>query len=132
MVCSCDGCGPSDLFFGAGLPADTSIRDSFASLSDALARAGTDLRVMVPAHNNHIQKSPVSFDGELTTLPMGYYLSREVGDRYRAVGLTNLGHRVPEMSFPRPESPVGFAVTTVEIPFPTPGSIEHALIEAGL
>jgi erythromycin esterase len=124
----------SDLFSGTGLPADTSIRDRFAatSLSAMLAREPADARVVVVAHNNHIQKKPVSFDGELAAIPMGCYLARELGERYRAVGLTHLGQRVPEMSFPEPESPVGFGVSLVEVSAPEPGSIEHALIEAGL
>ncbi len=124
----------SDLFSGAGLPADTSIRDRFAatSLSAMLAREPADTRVVVVAHNNHIQKMPVSFDGELTAIPMGCYLARELGERYRSVGLTHLGQRVPEMSFPEAESPVGFGVSLVEVPAPEPGSIEHALVEAGL
>lgn len=124
----------NELFSGAGLPADTSVRDRFAatSLSAMLEREPAETRVVVVAHNNHIQKKPVSFDGEVTAIPMGCYLARELGELYRAVGLTHLGQRVPEMSFPEPESPVGFGVDLVEVTAPAKDSIEHALIEAGL
>jgi erythromycin esterase len=47
-----------------------------------LAREPADTRVVVVAHNNHIQKKPVSFDGELTAIPMGCYLAMPMqGDR---------------------------------------------------
>lgn len=124
----------NELFSGTGLPGETSIRDSFAasSLSDILVHEPESTRIILLAHNNHVQKVPVSFYGELTAVPMGRYLSRELGNRYCSLALTHLGQSVPEMNFPKPESSVGFDVSPVELPAPETGSIEHALLEVGL
>ncbi|MGC5054833.1 erythromycin esterase family protein [Micromonospora sp. DT48] len=123
----------SDLFSGEGLPGDTSIRDHFmaATVQWHLSAAGPDARMAVVAHNNHIQKTPVCFDGTLTALPMGHYLAHGLGRDYRAVALTHTGDRVPEMAFPADGSPVGFTVEDVDVPAPAPGSVEQAVLDAG-
>ncbi|WP_433345332.1 erythromycin esterase family protein [Microtetraspora malaysiensis] len=124
----------NNLFSGAGLPADTSVRDRFMAtcVHWHLARAGVGARVVLVAHNNHIQKTPVTFGGHLAGLPMGHYLARELGPHYRAVAVTHTAGEVPEMSVPAEGSPVGFAVEPVRLDAPEPGSVERALIDAGL
>ncbi|MDX9723525.1 MAG: erythromycin esterase family protein [Myxococcota bacterium] len=123
----------SELFEGGGLEAATSIRDCFAART--LSRALTDepgRRVLLLAHNNHIQKEPVCFAGELSALPMGKYLAEQWGHQYRALALTHLGQQVPEMLFPQPESSLGFGVGLVELPEAETGSVEHALLSAAV
>ncbi|MEH0938521.1 erythromycin esterase family protein [Micromonospora psammae] len=124
----------NDLFSGGGLSGDTSIRDYYMATTVQwhLDHTGPDTRVVVIAHNNHIQKTPVTFDGHLTALPMGHYLARSLGRQYRAVALTHTADGVPEMAFPAEASPVGFAVEQVRLGTPPPGSVEKALAEAGL
>ncbi|MET7332912.1 erythromycin esterase family protein [Nonomuraea sp. NPDC005650] len=124
----------NDLFAGAGLPGDTSARDHYMALAVRwhLARAGSGARVVLVAHNNHLQKTPVTFDGHLAGLPMGHYLGRDLGPRYRAVALTHTDGRVPEMIVPVEGSPVGFGLDLVSLDAPAPGSVEGALLDAGL
>jgi len=54
-----------------------------------------------------------------------------LGNDYVAIGLTHTDDHVPEMH-PDPAAPVGFTLGDVELPEPPPGSIEAALIGAGL
>lgn len=122
----------SDLFSGEALQADTSVRDYFAAttLMQMISNQPT-MRVLLVAHNNHIQKNPVVFEGGFGTYSMGSYLSDLLGSKYRCIGLTHTSNTVPEMSFPEPNSPVGFNVKTTEIE-DSPGlSFEQALIALG-
>ncbi|AGZ42685.1 erythromycin esterase family protein [Actinoplanes friuliensis] len=121
------------LFAGGGAPCDPSLREHYmaASVEDLVATT-VDARIIVIAHNNHIQKTTVVFDGELTALPMGYYLARNLGKGYRSIALTHTGRHVPEMAFPAEKSPVGFTLEDVGLPTPPDGSIEKALVNAGL
>ncbi|WP_438388829.1 erythromycin esterase family protein [Actinopolyspora saharensis] len=84
----------------------------------------------VAAHNNHIQKTPVYFDGELATLPMGHYLDRVLGESYRALAQTHTAEHVVEMY---PDERTGSGLTTAEEPLDAsePGSVEAAVIESG-
>ncbi|PXY29121.1 erythromycin esterase [Prauserella coralliicola] len=120
------------LFAGDGLPMDSSVRDRLMadSLHWHLERLGPDARVVLMAHNNHIQKTPVEFEGPLA-YPMGYYLARELGADYRAVAFTHTAGSVPEM-YPDAGQPVGFTVTDTVLDPPPPGSVEHELSAAGL
>ncbi|TDC10668.1 erythromycin esterase family protein [Nonomuraea longispora] len=122
------------LFSGTGLPDDTSVRDHYMAtcLQWHLDRLDPDTRVVMVAHNNHIQKTLVTYDGYPTALPMGHHLARGLGGHYRAVGLTHTAGEVPDMVWPAEDSPVGFAVASVPLDSPPPGSLERALADAGL
>ncbi|TDE48504.1 erythromycin esterase family protein [Nonomuraea mesophila] len=122
------------LLSGSGLPDDTSIRDHYMALCVTwhLERLGPDDRVIVVAHNNHIQKTLVTYDGYPTALPMGHHLARGLGRHYRAVGLTHTAGEVPDMVWPAEDSPVGFTIEPVRLDAPPPGSLERALVDAGL
>jgi erythromycin esterase len=48
-----------------------------------------------------------------------------------SIAVTHTDTRVPEMHRDA-DSPVGFVVRDVDLPEPLPGSVEHALIDAGL
>ncbi|XRQ08959.1 erythromycin esterase family protein, partial [Actinomadura welshii] len=61
-------------FSGTGLPDDTSIRDHFIArcVQWDLERLATDARMVLVAHNNHIQKTLVTYEGYPTALPAGH------------------------------------------------------------
>ncbi|GAA2410601.1 hypothetical protein GCM10010191_19420 [Actinomadura vinacea] len=123
----------NNLFSGTGLPDDTSIRDHYMAICVRwhLERLAPDARVVLVAHNNHIQKTLVTYDGYPTALPMGYHLARSLDRDYRAVGLTHTADHVPEMNWPAEDSPVGFTIESVPLDAPPPGSVEKALADAG-
>jgi erythromycin esterase len=124
----------TNLFSGAGMADDTSIRDHYmaACVRWHLERLDADARVIVVAHNNHIQKTLVTYDGYPTALPMGHHLARSLGEHYRAVGLTHTAGYGPEMNWPAEGSPLGFTIESVRLDDPAPGSVEKALADAGL
>ncbi|WP_258175182.1 erythromycin esterase family protein [Actinopolyspora mortivallis] len=121
-----------ELFAGRGLEGDTSVRDHYMaeSLRWHLDRAESGTRIVLAAHNNHIQKTPVYFDGELAALPMGYYLHLLLGDDYRALAQTHTAEHVAEMH-PSEDTETGFTVTEERLDTPEPGSVEAAVIDAG-
>jgi erythromycin esterase len=120
------------LFGGASLPMDSSARDRFMadSLLWHLDRLEPDTRIVLMAHNNHIQKTPVEFDGPLA-YPMGFYLARELGAAYRTVAFTHTAGSVPEMT-PDAGLPIGFTIADTAMEPPPPGSVEHEIDAAGL
>ncbi|MGW0550641.1 erythromycin esterase family protein [Streptomyces altiplanensis] len=123
----------ADLFAGKGLTADTSARDAYMAESVLwhLERFEPGTRVVLAAHNAHIQKTPVSFDGRLTGFPMGQHLHRALGDDYVALGLTSTTGQTADM--PRDENArFGFTVDTTALEPPEPGSIEAAFADADL
>ncbi|GAB3556864.1 erythromycin esterase [Actinopolyspora lacussalsi] len=121
-----------DVFTGQGLEGDTSVRDHHMAESVRwhLDNADPDTRIVLAAHNNHIQKTPVYFDGELAALPMGYYLDRMLGENYRALAQTHTAEQVAEMS-PDERAESGLTVAEEPLDAPEPGSVEAAVIDAG-
>lgn len=73
------------LYAGNGLTADTSARDVYmaGSVLWHLERLDPGSRIVLAAHNAHIQKTPISFNGHLTGLPMGQHLHSSRGPRPR-------------------------------------------------
>ncbi|MER5228177.1 erythromycin esterase family protein [Streptomyces flaveus] len=123
----------ADLFAGSGLTADTSARDIYmaGSVLWHLERFEPGTRVVLAAHNAHIQKSPISFDGHLTTLPMGQHLHSVLGDEYFALGLTSTAGHTADMR--RDENTrFGFTIDNTPLGPPEPGSIEAAFADADL
>ncbi|KUJ69847.1 erythromycin esterase [Streptomyces albus subsp. albus] len=121
-----------DLFSGKGLSGDPSARERFMADSFLwhLRRCAPGERVLLVAHNNHIQKTPFSFDGALVALPLGSYLDQSLGEDYRALALTHTADSVPEM-YPDESAELGFEVNSTVLGAPTPGSPEGALLDAG-
>ncbi len=121
------------LFAGSGLTADTSARDVYmaGSVLWHLERFEPGTRVVLAAHNAHIQKVPISFDGHLTGLPMGQHLHGALGDEYFALGLTSTAGHTPEMRRDE-KTPFGFAIDDITLEPPEPGSVEAAFADAGL
>ncbi|MFE2373455.1 erythromycin esterase family protein [Streptomyces sp. NPDC059398] len=121
------------LFAGNGLTADTSARDAYMASSVLwhLERIDPGARIVLAAHNAHIQTTPISFDGHLTGLPMGQQLRRALGDTYFALGLTSIGGHTADMR--RDETaPFGFTLGDTALEPPEPGSIECAFADGGL
>ncbi|MEU6741512.1 erythromycin esterase family protein [Streptosporangium sandarakinum] len=121
------------LYAGTGWTADTSARDVYmaGSLLWHLERSEPGTRVVLAAHNAHIQKTPVSFDGHLTGLPMGQHLGNALGGDYVALALTSTAGHTADM---RPDENARFGFTVEDTPLrpPEPGSIEAAFADAGL
>lgn len=122
----------SDLFSGKAMQADTSVRDYFAAttLMQIISNQPA-MRVVVVAHNNHIQKNFVVFEDGFGAYPMGSYLAETIGNSYRAIGLTHTSNTVPEMDFPAPESPIGFNVKMTKMEETSEHSFEKTLDSLG-
>ncbi|MFF2138703.1 erythromycin esterase family protein [Streptomyces sp. NPDC058193] len=120
------------LFAGDGLTADTSARDAYMARSVLwhLDHFPAGTRIVLAAHNAHIQKAPLSFDGHLTGLPMGQQLDRALGEDYFALGLTSIAGHTAEMRRDE-KAPFGFTVTDTALEPPETGSIEAAVAETG-
>jgi erythromycin esterase len=123
----------ADLFAGSGLTADTSGRDVYmgGSLQWHLDRLEPGARVVLVAHNAHIQKAPIAFNGQLTGFPMGQHLHSALGEDYFALALTSRTGHTAEMR-PDEEAPFGFAIDDTALHPPEPGSIEAAFADADL
>lgn len=123
-----------EVFNGTDLPGDASVRDRYMadSVHWHLDHVDEATKVVLVAHNMHIQKTPVRHDGRFSALPMGYYLARELGEDYVAVALTHTGSTVPEMDVTAGGSAVGFTVVDTELEPPAPGSVEAELLGARL
>ncbi|MEU6731395.1 erythromycin esterase family protein [Nonomuraea wenchangensis] len=121
------------LYAGTGWTADTSARDVYmaGSVRWHLERSGPGARIVLAAHNAHIQKTPVSFNGQLTGLPMGQHLHDSLGGDYVALALTSIAGRTADMR-PDENARFGFAVDDTALQPPEPGSIEAAFADAGL
>lgn len=122
-----------DLLFGSdALPMDSSVRDRVMAdtLLWHLERLGPDAKVVLMAHNNHIQKTPVEFDGPLA-YSMGFYLAEALGEDYKSVAMTHTATSVPEIE-PDEQEPIGFRVADAPLSAPSEGSLERALTDAGL
>ncbi|MFD7666671.1 erythromycin esterase family protein [Streptomyces sp. NPDC059788] len=123
----------SELYAGNGVPADASAREVFMadSVRWLLDRSAPGTRVVLPAHNAHIQRTTVSFDGRLTSLPMGHHLSHALGEDYFALGMTGVGGRTADMHLDE-HTAFGFRVEDTALGAPEPGSVEAAFVAAGL
>ncbi|MGV9383973.1 erythromycin esterase family protein [Nonomuraea sp. NPDC003707] len=121
------------LYAGNGLTADTSARDVYmaGSVLWHLERLEPGARIVLAAHNAHLQKVPISFNGHLTGLPMGQHLQRVLGDEYFALGLTSTTGHTADMR-PDENARFGFAIDNTALEAPEPGSVEAAFADAGL
>lgn len=119
--------GMSALFSGTAMEGETSPRDYFISRSvKRYLRENPQSKLIMLAHNNHIQKRPVVFYGEIAGIPAGQHLASLPG--YISIALTHLGDTVPEMDFPDKESPVGFSVINSPAAPIEPDNIENQCI----
>lgn len=121
-----------DLFGGGGMPGDTTVRELYLaeSLRWHLERLDPGARVVLAAHNNHLQRTPIHFGGALLALPMGLHLHRMLGDDYRPLALTHTADHVPEM-YPDGTGELGYSIADAPLDAPEPGSVEAGLLAAG-
>lgn len=122
----------TDMFSGTGLPFDMSVREKFMADSVLwhLKHSEPDTKLVIFAHNNHIQKMPVQYGNYVTAYPMGFYLNEYLKTDYVSIGLTTTDTHIPDMDLDDSFS-VGFKVVNKEVGFPAVGSIEGLLIENG-
>jgi erythromycin esterase len=123
----------AELFAGNGLTADTSARDIYmaGSVRWHLERFGRGTRMVLAAHNAHIQKTPIAFDGHLTEFPMGHHLHSALGGDYFALGLTSTTGHTAEMRRDE-KTAFGFTIDNTTLEPPEPGSVEAAFADADL
>jgi erythromycin esterase len=122
----------SNLFAGKAIEGETSVRDAFIADSlENLIHSEPGRKVIFLAHNNHIQKTPIYFADELSGVPAGHHLHKNLGDHYRSIAFTHLGAEVPEMDFPAPQSPTGFSVMPLPADEIQKNSIEHQFLQTG-
>jgi erythromycin esterase len=121
-------------FAGTALPAAATSRERYmaATVRWWLDRLDPGDRIVLMAHNAHIQRTPVVYGGELQVLPMGLHLDRALGDDYVTIGLTSGGGRTAALYPDADVGPYGFRVEDTALEPPQPGSIEAALAGVGL
>jgi erythromycin esterase len=126
--------GIAGAYAGTGLPTAATSRERYiaASVRWWLDRLDPDVRIVLMAHNAHIQRTPVVFGGEVQVLPMGLHLHRMLGDDYVPVAVTSGGGRTAGLHPDADVGPYGFRVDDTALEPPHPGSIEAALAGAGL
>ncbi|WP_222263017.1 erythromycin esterase family protein [Modestobacter marinus] len=119
---------------GTALPAAATSRERYmaATVRWWLDRLDPDARLVLMAHNAHVQRTPVVYEGEVQVLPMGLHLDRALGADYAAVALTSGGGRTAALYPDADVGPYGFRVEDAVLEPPEPGSVEAALAGVGL
>ncbi|GAA3670870.1 erythromycin esterase family protein [Nonomuraea antimicrobica] len=82
-------------------------------------------RVVLAAHNWHIQRTPAMDAQERLLLPAGAHLAAALGDDYRAIGVTSSLGRTTTLGDPTPRRPHG-AWYDAPLPPTVAGSVEGA------
>ncbi|MFG1606651.1 erythromycin esterase family protein [Actinoplanes sp. NPDC049265] len=94
-----------------------------------LERFGPDTKIIVAAHNNHIQRTPVTTPA-FPLSAAGHHLATRLGPEYLAIGVTcTAGRTVTHRA--DPAAPGGVAIVGAGLTTPEEGSVEAAL-PAGL
>jgi erythromycin esterase len=111
-----------------GFMAASTFRDAFIaeSVMRLLQDGTSDTRIVLAAHNWHIQKTPVAHHGAVDLLPAGYHLAEALADGYVAIAATANRGRTAQLHL-IPEHPSGFEFRDAPLPPPVEGSIEAAL-----
>lgn len=107
-----------------GFASASTFRDVY--MAESVLRLIEDgTRVVLAAHNWHIQRTPEPAGQGNPLLPTGAHLAAALGDDYRAIGVTSSLGRTTTLGEPTPERPHG---TWYDTPLPPPvqGSIESA------
>ncbi|WP_158893505.1 erythromycin esterase family protein [Amycolatopsis anabasis] len=81
-------------------------------------------RIVLAAHNGHLQRWPTTLQGESPATPMGMHLADRIGEDYRVIGITNGTGQTLNTS---PDFYTGTLFTDLEPP--RPSSLD-ALMEA--
>ncbi|MFF7356900.1 MULTISPECIES: erythromycin esterase family protein [Streptomyces] len=115
----------SELLSGAPDAADLAARDRYLadSLLELLDRSAPGTRIVVTAHNAHIQRTTSPKGSPLPRIPMGHALAQELGTDYVSVALTSGGGRTVR-NVPDPAHPAGMRQSAADAPPATPDSLE--------
>ena len=118
------------VYAGEGLPGDASVRERY--LADSvlwhLRHGAPGTRIVLVAHNAHIQRMPVEHGGELSALPMGMHLAHALGASYYALGLTAVAGETARMDLD-PAARFGFTVAPTTLAAPEADSVERAFAD---
>jgi erythromycin esterase len=119
---------------GDSLPGDASVRERYMadSVLWQLRHGAPGTRIVLVAHNAHIQRTPVGSDGgrggELSALPMGLHLARVLGAGYYALGLTAVAGETARMDLDA-EARFGFTLAPTPLAEPAADSVERAFAD---
>ena len=114
------------LISGKGLSGDMGVRDKFMADSVLWHLKENNSKIILVAHNAHIQKLPIQYGDFLSCLPMGQRLANELGDEYIAFGLTSIeGHTAA--LYPDENYNFGFRIENTKLTKPIEESIEKIL-----
>ncbi|MCF6475548.1 erythromycin esterase family protein [Nonomuraea sp. MG754425] len=110
-----------------GFESASTFRDVY--MAESVLRLVEDgKRVVLAAHNWHIQRTPAADSQGNPLLPAGAHLAAALGDDYRAIGVTSSLGRTTTLGEPTPERPHGtwydallppLAEGSIEAAFPT-------------
>ncbi|WP_030410589.1 erythromycin esterase family protein [Streptomyces sp. NRRL S-1448] len=115
----------SELLSGAPDAADLAARDRYLadSLLELLDQSAPGTRIVVAAHNAHIQRTASPEGSPLPRIPMGHALAQQLGTDYVSVALTSGGGRTVQ-NVPDPAHPAGMRQSAADAPAATPDSLE--------
>jgi erythromycin esterase len=88
-------------------------------------RFGPDVRIVVGAHNSHIQRAPVVTPA-FALSAMGHHLAHRLGGDYLAVAVTCAGGRTPARRA-NPDAPGGVEIVGADLASAEDGSVEAAV-----
>ncbi|MER6218864.1 erythromycin esterase family protein [Streptomyces sp. NPDC001674] len=113
------------LFDGNPDAADLSARDRHLadSLLNLLDRSAPDTRVVLVAHNAHIQRTVNPEGTPLPRVPMGHVLARRLGQDYVSMAMTSGGGTTVQ-NVVDPAHPAGMRQSATDAPAPVPASVE--------
>ncbi|MEU5239424.1 erythromycin esterase family protein [Streptomyces lydicus] len=115
----------SELLGGAPDAADLAARDRYMaeSLLELLDQSAPGTRIVLAAHNAHIQRTANPQGSPLPCAPMGHVLAQELGTDYVSVALTGGSGRTVR-NVPDPTHPAGMRQCAADAPEATPDSVE--------
>jgi erythromycin esterase len=90
-----------------------------------LDEGGPERRVILAAHNWHIQRTPVPHGEGEPLLPAGFHLAEALGDDFVSIAATAGTGTTAQLELD-PADPTGYRLTARELPPPTDGSVETA------
>ncbi len=121
----------AELIGGKGIQGDTGARDVYmAETLSWYLRTSPEAKVVIVAHNAHIQKVPVIFDGFVNAYTMGQRLEQRLGKEYLALGITSAKGFTAAL-YPDKNAPLGFMVDNHRLDEAQEGSIENLIVRNG-
>ena len=112
-----------------GIEGDMGAKDQYMAESiDWFLKNSLGKKIILVAHNAHIQKTPVDFDGFISCYPMGQRLSMTFGEKYKAFAITNLRGETAAL-YPDNDYQFGFRVDKFPLDSPESDSVEFFMQE---